>query len=125
MFIRLSTSQALLSFSRSVASASPPAQGCCGTPTPNSSQTLDEERMVEYLKELQAEKERLELQTDKTKVAHAIKLVDQGKKELDCGSPGLVVMGGDSCFEGCRFESQHRILDGHFFKYICSKNCNV
>ena len=31
------------------------------------------------------------------------------------GSPGLVVMGGDSCSEGCGFESQHRILDGHFF----------
>ena len=30
------------------------------------------------------------------------------------GSPGLVVgMGGDSCSEGCGFESQHRILDGH------------
>ena len=22
-------------------------------------------------------------------------------------------MGGDSCSEGCGFESQHRILDGH------------
>ena len=30
------------------------------------------------------------------------------------GSPGLVVMGGDSCSEGRGFESQHRILDGHF-----------
>ena len=29
-------------------------------------------------------------------------------------SPGLVVMGGDSCFEGRGFESLHRILDGHF-----------
>ena len=28
------------------------------------------------------------------------------------GSPGLVVMGGGSCTEGCEFESQHRILDG-------------
>ena len=32
---------------------------------------------------------------------------------------GLVVMGGDSCSEGCGFESQHQILehqilDGHF-----------
>ena len=25
-----------------------------------------------------------------------------------------MVMGGDSCFEDCVFESQHRILDGHF-----------
>ena len=30
------------------------------------------------------------------------------------GSPGLVVMRGDSCSEGCGFESQHRILNGHF-----------
>ena len=79
MFIRLPTSQALLSFSRSVASASPPAQGCCGTPTPNSSQTLDEERMVEYLKELQAEKESLESMQDKGKATNAIKLIEQGK----------------------------------------------
>ena len=28
-------------------------------------------------------------------------------------SPGLVVMGGDSCFKGHGFESRHRILDGH------------
>ena len=26
------------------------------------------------------------------------------------GSPGLVVMGGDSCSEGCGFKSQHSIL---------------
>ena len=25
-----------------------------------------------------------------------------------------MVMGGDSCREGCGFESQHHILDGHF-----------
>ena len=48
---------------------------------------------------------------------------------VDCGitepwSPGLVVMGGDSCSEGCGFKSQHRILDGHFFTDICCKNCN-
>ena len=29
------------------------------------------------------------------------------------GSPGLVVMGGDSRSKGCGFESWHRILDGH------------
>ena len=28
------------------------------------------------------------------------------------GSPGQVAMGGDSCSEGCGFESQRRILDG-------------
>ena len=38
------------------------------------------------------------------------------------GSPGLVVMGGDSLSKGCGFESRHRILDGHFFTYICCKN---
>ena len=37
------------------------------------------------------------------------------------GSPGLVVMGGDSCTEGCGFESQHCILAGHFFTLICCK----
>ena len=30
------------------------------------------------------------------------------------GSPGLVVMGGDSCSKGRGFESQYRILDEHF-----------
>ena len=34
------------------------------------------------------------------------------------GSPGLVVMGGDSCAEGRGFESQHCILDGHFHIYL-------
>ena len=37
------------------------------------------------------------------------------------GSSGLVVMGGDSRFEGCGFESQCHILDGHFFTLICCK----
>ena len=38
--------------------------------------------------------------------------------------PGLVVMGGDSCSEGCGFESRHRILDGHFSHIgICCKFC--
>ena len=36
-------------------------------------------------------------------------------------SPGLVVMGGDSRSEGRGFESQCRILDGHFFTLICCK----
>ena len=29
-------------------------------------------------------------------------------------SLGLVVMGGDSCFEGLEFESSHRVRDGQF-----------
>ena len=33
---------------------------------------------------------------------------------VSAGSPGLVVMGGDSHPEGRGFESQHCILDGHF-----------
>ena len=41
------------------------------------------------------------------------------------GSPGLVVMGGDSCSKGREFESLRHILDGHFFAFICCKNCNV
>ena len=31
-------------------------------------------------------------------------------------------MGGDSVFRGCEFESQHCILDGHFFTFICCEN---
>ena len=34
------------------------------------------------------------------------------------GSPGLVVMGGDSCSKGCEFEFRHHILDGHLFTYL-------
>ena len=41
------------------------------------------------------------------------------------GSPGLVVMGRDSFSKGCGFKSLHHIMDGHFFAYICCKNCNV
>ena len=41
------------------------------------------------------------------------------------GSPGLVVMGDDSCLRGCGFESQRHILDGHFFTIFCCKNCIV
>ena len=33
-------------------------------------------------------------------------------------SPGLVVMGGDSCSKGREFESRQRTLDGHFFTYL-------
>ena len=40
------------------------------------------------------------------------------------GSPGLVVMEGDSCCKGCGFKSQHNLLDGHFFTLICCKICN-
>ena len=39
-------------------------------------------------------------------------------------SPGLLVMGGDSCSKGCGFKSQHHILDGLFFTFICCKICN-
>ena len=34
-------------------------------------------------------------------------------------------MGGDSCSKGHEFESQHHLLDGHVFTFICCKNCNV
>ena len=36
-----------------------------------------------------------------------------------------MVMGGDLRSEGHEFESQHSILDGHFFTYICCEDCNV
>ena len=43
------------------------------------------------------------------------------------GSPGLVVMGRDSCSKGRGFESQHRMLDGHdiFSHWFVVKICNV
>ena len=37
------------------------------------------------------------------------------KIRLKGGSPGLVVMGNDSCLRGCWFESERHILDGNFF----------
>ena len=40
------------------------------------------------------------------------------------GSPGLVVMGDDSCSRGHGFKSQHCILDGHDIFHI-GKNCIV
>ena len=46
------------------------------------------------------------------------------KQEPHTKNLGLVVMGGDSCPKGRGFESRHRILEGHFFTYICCKNCN-
>ena len=33
---------------------------------------------------------------------------------LEGWSPGVVVMGDDSCSRGCGFGSQHQILDGLF-----------
>ena len=36
-----------------------------------------------------------------------------------------MVLGRDSRSEGRGFESRHCILNGHFFTYICCKNCNV
>ena len=39
------------------------------------------------------------------------------------GSPGQVVMGGDSDSRGCGFESQHQILQAHFLILNCCKNC--
>ena len=35
-----------------------------------------------------------------------------------------MVMGRDSSIKDRGFESQHRILDGHFCTFICCKNCN-
>ena len=35
-----------------------------------------------------------------------------------------MVMRRDSRSEGRGFQSRHHILDGHFFTYVCCKNCN-
>ena len=40
------------------------------------------------------------------------------------GSPGLVVMGGESCSEGRGFKSRYHILDGHFSHIFVVKICN-
>ena len=32
-----------------------------------------------------------------------------------------MVMGGDSCCNGCEFESWHHLLDGHFFTFFVVK----
>ena len=42
-----------------------------------------------------------------------------------CGTPGLVVMGDDSCLRRRGFESLRHILDGHdiYSLIICCKNC--
>ena len=37
------------------------------------------------------------------------------------GSPGLVLMEGDSCSSGRGFEYQHHILDGHFSRLFVVK----
>ena len=37
---------------------------------------------------------------------------------------GLVVEAEESQSEGCDFESKRPILYGHFFTFICCKNCN-
>ena len=41
------------------------------------------------------------------------------------GSPGIVVIGDNSCSRGRGFESQRRTLDGHLLTLICCKNCIV
>ena len=42
--------------------------------------------------------------------------IEINRDQAECAnfSPDLVVMGGESFSEGCGFESQHRILEGHF-----------
>ena len=40
---------------------------------------------------------------------------NQKTKNFEEGSPGLVVMGDDSCSSGRWFESQRRIVNGHYF----------
>ena len=58
-------------------------------------------------------------------VAAAFRMLKQ--KRLNAGgSPGLVVIGGDSYFKGRGFESHNHFLDGHFshslvVKIVCLK----
>ena len=40
-------------------------------------------------------------------------ILSKARIQTEGGSPGLVVIGVDSCFEGCGFKSLHRLLDGH------------
>ena len=55
-----------------------------------------------------------------------INCIEKTKKKKRLGEiSGLVVMGRDSHSKGRGFESQHQILDGGFFTYICCKNCNI
>ena len=55
-----------------------------------------------------------------------INFIEKTKNKKRLGqSSGLVVMGRDSHLKGRGFESQHQILDGGFFTYICCKNCNI
>ena len=49
------------------------------------------------------------------------KIILQKKTHKLGGSPGLMVMGGDSCYEGCGFESHHQIQDGHFTRIFVVK----
>ena len=43
------------------------------------------------------------------------------RTENKIGRNRAVVMGSDSCFESCEFESQHRILDRHFLHKLVIK----
>ena len=44
----------------------------------------------------------------------ANKITERRKSSNRGGTPGLVVMGDDSCLSGRGFESRRRLLDGHF-----------
>ena len=47
--------------------------------------------------------------------------VDKSQNKYLDGSPGLVVVKGDSWSEGRGFKNQHRILDRHLITLICCK----
>ena len=51
-----------------------------------------------------------------------ISFLERPKSTVTKGrSPGLVVMGLDSCSKCCEFKYRHCILDGHFFTFIWCK----
>ena len=62
-------------------------------------------------------------------ISNKCKICVTNKREILGGSPGLVVMGGESRSKGRGFDSRHPILDGHFFtifhKLFVVKICNV
>ena len=46
-----------------------------------------------------------------------VSVISAGREPWSSGSKRRLIS------EGCEFESQHQILDGHFFALICCKNC--
>ena len=61
--------------------------------------------------------------TNTNKQMEKIREREREREREKGGSPGLVVMRGDSCPEDHGFESQHNILDGHFSHIFAVNIC--